>query len=109
MTYGEFKRELLDEIAHCLNMPFNVPAGNSSGYNYASGRRDHQTYFKSIYVEQDHLGGVDPELRVRDRSLPGYSDNTKATRSSISCSVHGPPRPRCSPCRPLANRSFMVV
>ena len=54
-TYGEFKREILNEIARCLNMPFNVAAGNSSGYNYASGRLDHQTYFKSIRVEQAHL------------------------------------------------------
>jgi capsid protein len=49
-TYAEFKREILNEIARCLNMPFNVAAGNSSGYNYASGRLDHQTYFKSIRV-----------------------------------------------------------
>jgi len=57
-TYGEFKREILNEIARCLNMPFNVAAGNSSGYNYASGRLDHQTYFKSIRVEQSHLNEV---------------------------------------------------
>jgi len=37
-TFGEFKREILNEIARCLNMPFNVAAGNSSGYNYAGGR-----------------------------------------------------------------------
>ncbi|MFM8214184.1 MAG: phage portal protein, partial [Pirellula sp.] len=37
-TYAEFKRELLNEIARCLNMPFNVAACNSSSYNYASGR-----------------------------------------------------------------------
>jgi capsid protein len=43
-TYGEFKREILNEISRCLNMPYNVAAGNSSGYNYASGRLDHQTY-----------------------------------------------------------------
>lgn len=54
-TYGEFKREILNEIACCLNMPFNVAAGNSSGYNYASGRLDHQTYFKSIHIEQAHI------------------------------------------------------
>jgi len=54
-TYGEFKREILNEIARCLNMPFNVAAGNSSGYNYASGRLDHQTYFKSIRIEQAHI------------------------------------------------------
>ena len=57
-TYGEFKHEILNEIARCLNMPFNVAACNSSGYNYASGRLDHQTYFKSIRVEQAHVEAV---------------------------------------------------
>jgi len=51
-TYAEFKKEILNEIARCLNMPYNVAAGNSSGYNYASGRLDHQTYYKSIRVDQ---------------------------------------------------------
>lgn len=55
-TYAEFKHEILNEIARCLNMPFNVAAGNSSGYNYASGRLDHQTYFKAIRVEQECIG-----------------------------------------------------
>lgn len=54
-TYAEFKKEILNEIARCLNMPFNVAAGNSAGYNYASGRLDHQVYFKSIRVEQSQL------------------------------------------------------
>ncbi|MFO8014546.1 MAG: phage portal protein [Phycisphaerae bacterium] len=54
-AYGEFKREILNEIARCLNLPYNIAACNSSGYNYASGRLDHQTYFKSIRVEQAHL------------------------------------------------------
>jgi lambda family phage portal protein len=54
-TYREFKGEILNEIARCLNMPYNVAACNSSGYNYASGRLDHQTYFKSIRVEQAQL------------------------------------------------------
>lgn len=57
-TYGEFKHQILNEIARCLNMPFNVAAGNSSGYNYASGRLDHQTYYKSIRVDQTHMGRV---------------------------------------------------
>jgi lambda family phage portal protein len=68
-TYGEFKKEILNEIARCLNMPFNVAAGNSSGYNYASGRLDHQTYYKSIRVDQDHLG-----LAVLDRVLRAWLD-----------------------------------
>ncbi|MCL2000896.1 MAG: phage portal protein, partial [Planctomycetes bacterium] len=64
-TYSEFKKEILNEIARCLNMPFNVAAGNSSGYNYASGRLDHQSYFKAIKVDQHFTGGMvlDPILR----------------------------------------------
>ncbi len=68
-TYKEFKHEILNEIARCLNMPFNVAAGNSSGYNYASGRLDHQTYFKAIRVEQAHL-----ECVVLDRLLAAWFD-----------------------------------
>jgi lambda family phage portal protein len=68
-TYAEFKKEILNEIARCLNMPFNVAAGNSSGYNYASGRLDHQTYFKAIRVDQAHLEGV-----VLDRILAAWLD-----------------------------------
>jgi capsid protein len=51
-TYAMFKAEILNEIARCLNMPFNVAAGNSQGYNYSSGRLDHQIYFRSIGIEQ---------------------------------------------------------
>ncbi len=50
-------------------MPFNIAADNSSGYNYASGRLDHQTYFKSIRVEQSHL-----EIAVLDRILAAWLD-----------------------------------
>lgn len=51
-TYGDFKKEIINEIARCLNMPFNIAAGNSSGYNYASGRLDHQGYDIWISVER---------------------------------------------------------
>lgn len=68
-TYGEFKREILNEIARCLNMPFNVAAGNSSGYNYSSGRLDHQTYFKAIRVDQAQIGAV-----ILDRVLKAWLD-----------------------------------
>jgi capsid protein len=57
-AYGEFKREILNEIARCLNLPYNIAACNSSGYNYASGRLDHQTYYKSIRVEQADMASV---------------------------------------------------
>jgi len=66
-TYDMFKREILNEIARCLNMPYNIAACNSSGYNYASGRLDHQTYYKSIRVEQAHC-----ETAVLDRILTAW-------------------------------------
>ena len=56
--YGEFKREILGEIGRCLQVPVNVITGDSSQHNYASGRLDHQTYFKSLRIEQAHLGRV---------------------------------------------------
>jgi len=68
-TYAEFKREILNEIARCLNMPANVARTDSSGYNYASGRLDHQTYFKAIRVEQSHLERV-----VLDTLLSAWLD-----------------------------------
>jgi lambda family phage portal protein len=66
-TYTEFKKEILNEIARCLNMPFNIAAGNSSGYNYASGRLDHQTYYKSIRVDQAFMAS-----RILDRILGAW-------------------------------------
>lgn len=54
-TYAEFKNQIINEIARCLEVPFNVAAGNSAGYNYASGRLDFQMFFKSIKVEQSQL------------------------------------------------------
>jgi len=66
-TYAEFKKEILNEIARCLNMPFNVAAGNSSGYNYASTSRDYQVYFKSIRVDQAFMA-----RKVLDRVLASW-------------------------------------
>lgn len=51
-TYGDFKQELINEVARSLSMPFNIAACNSAKYNYASGRMDHQTYFKAINVDR---------------------------------------------------------
>lgn len=54
-TFVQFQHELIGQIARCLNMPFNIAAGNSSSYNYASGRLDHQTYRKTIEVERSSM------------------------------------------------------
>ena len=51
-TYPDFKKEIINEVARCMSVPFNIAAGNSSSYNYASGRLDHQSYFNDIGIEQ---------------------------------------------------------
>lgn len=51
-SYSEFKREILGEIGRCMQVPVNILLGDSSKHNYASGRLDHQSFFKSIKVEQ---------------------------------------------------------
>ena len=68
-VYGDFKHEVINEIARCLNMPFNIAAGNSSGYNYASGRLDHQAFFKAIRIDQAYLGDM-----VLDRVFKAWID-----------------------------------
>ncbi|MDR1140137.1 MAG: phage portal protein [Planctomycetaceae bacterium] len=57
-TYQMFKREILSEIGRCLQIPTNIILGDSSNYNYASGRLDHQTFYKSIKNEQEHCEKV---------------------------------------------------
>lgn len=57
-TYAMFKRELVNEIARCLQLPYNVAALDSSSYNYASGRMDHQVYAATIRVYRDELERV---------------------------------------------------
>jgi lambda family phage portal protein len=51
-NHAMFKQATLEEIARALKVPYNVASGNSSGYNYASGRLDDQRYYRSIGVDQ---------------------------------------------------------
>ncbi len=80
--YGDFKHEVINEIARCLNMPFNIAAGNSSGYNYASGRLDHQAFFKAIRIDQAHLGDA-----VLDRVLKAWIDEAVLIEGYLPQSV----------------------
>ena len=56
--YPAFVRQILGEIGRCLNLPFNVAALDSSNYNYASGRMDHQIYGMTQRVDRDTLERV---------------------------------------------------
>jgi lambda family phage portal protein len=66
-AYEAFKRELVTEIARCLDMPYNIAACDSSKYNYASGRLDHQTYYRSIDVDRARI-----EAQVLDRVFASW-------------------------------------
>ncbi len=77
-TYGAFKTEILNEIARCLNMPFNIAACNSSAYNYSSGRLDHQTYFKSLRVDRELM-----RYKVMDRLFRAWVDEATLVNGLI--------------------------
>jgi len=66
-TYAMFKREILNEIARCLQLPFNVAALDSSSYNYASGRLDFQTAATHQKIMRDDL-----ERKMLDRLLEAW-------------------------------------
>lgn len=54
-TFESFDDHLLREIARCLLLPRNTATGDSSDYNYASGRLDKQTYWRAIEIERSEL------------------------------------------------------
>lgn len=54
-TLPEYNEQIVAEEARPLLMPANIATGNSSKYNYASGRLDNQSYDLSNVVERDDL------------------------------------------------------
>lgn len=81
-TYAEFKKQIINEAGRPLNMPLNVATCDSSGYNYASGRLDHQTYDRSINIERAELRG-DMLDRIYTAWLEEYSASTSLTREEL--------------------------
>jgi capsid protein len=76
-TYAMFEARILNEIARCLNMPYNIAACNSAGYNYASGSLDHLTFWKAIQIEQAEVATEEADRIFRAwyaeaRTIPGY-------------------------------------
>lgn len=70
--YKDFCDSKLMEASRPLCMPFNVAKGNSSGYNYASGRLDHQGYHRSI---DDERGDI--EENILDKCLEVFENIDK--------------------------------
>lgn len=54
-TFPEFKKELIAEEARSLGMPYNVAAGTSEGFNFASGRLDSMSFDKDVFIRQSQV------------------------------------------------------
>lgn len=54
-TFPQFTDKILNEVGAGVNAPFNVISGNSSGYNYSSGRLDHILYQAAMWVERNRM------------------------------------------------------
>jgi len=52
-SFAEFHKTLINEQARPKSMPYNKAACDSSSYNYASGRLDHQTYYAALDVDRE--------------------------------------------------------
>lgn len=55
-TFDEFSRNIIIQMGRAINMPSNKALGDSSDHNYASGRLDHQDYFRACSVERFEIG-----------------------------------------------------
>jgi len=78
-TYEMFVAEKLKEVGRAFVMPYNVISGDSSKYNYASGRLDKQIWWKYITGYQSFLEKNKCNIVVRQwlkeaLLIPGYID-----------------------------------
>lgn len=54
-SYRDFIDSKRNEMARPVMAPFNVMSGNSSGYNYSSGRLDHLPYQRYVWIERERF------------------------------------------------------
>lgn len=101
-TYDAFSRTVLREIARCLDMPFNIAAGDSSGYNYSSGRLDHQTYWRAMAVDRQScervvLGPLFDHWYDDGLLTPGYFTRPRTKFSRLATGWDWPPMEHVDP------------
>lgn len=68
-NYPEAHKLWLNEQGRPKNMPYNKVACDSSSYNYASGRLDHQTYYGNLDVDREDCNDL-----VLDRLFDAWFD-----------------------------------
>jgi len=77
-TFEMFEKRLLMQIGRCLHMPYSKVSGDYSNDNYATGRLAHQTYHKSIHVDQSDI-----ELTLLDRILTAWIEEASLSTNLI--------------------------
>lgn len=88
-TFKEFSRELLSEVARCIQMPLTIAALDSSESNMSAAYIDHQTYASAIRVERSDIDlilddwldawltmAMDPMLGIMGRRTPSEFPHT---------------------------------
>ena len=55
-TFGDFQEAIVNEAGRGQQAPSHKSRGNSSGYNYASVRKDDQDYYKLMAADRTDLG-----------------------------------------------------
>lgn len=90
-TFPDYKKENLNEVGRCAAMPLNVVTGNSSGYNFSSGRLDHLPYRRAIGVDRYYC-----ETAILDRILGAWLKEAamvdRALVRSLDLSSRGLPK-----------------
>ena len=51
-THQEYVRQMVNESARPISMPYNIASCDSSDYTFSGGQLDHQTYFVKVGIER---------------------------------------------------------
>lgn len=72
-NHSDFKRGLHGDAGNGSGAPLNVTTGNSSGYNYSSGRLDHVPYHRGKRIDR-----YDFQIVVLDPTLAAWESYARA-------------------------------
>ena len=72
-NFEMFNREVLNECGRGVGAPLNVVTGNSSQYNFSSGRLDHVPYQAGLWIDRD-----DFELVCAEPVFMAWEENARA-------------------------------
>lgn len=68
-TLEMFETRIIAEVARCLLQPLNVASGSSKDHNFSSGKLDHLSWERAVFVERAHWVG-----RVVNRIVHAWLD-----------------------------------